>query len=302
MLPYVFVITDNNFGMIMRKIIVLILACVSVVACKESPKTVNESDSLVAANAVVTNDSIADSDSIDSMEWIDEELYPKSKDLPLFVLTTGTFHEDETSPEMINKGWFGIFQDRGKYYIAPTTLTIQKAFDVISDEEADEHNSSKWTGWEVKTSHIDTSLVLISSSSRLSSHDIKTIPLEKDFVEPNGKIIFTYNGSSYTLYSTADLVPSEYNKNEMSIRNYKLYLRGYKEGKEINQLLAATSYFDDAMFEILLIGDIDNDGFPDFVLNTTYHYNLYRPTVYLSLFAEKDQLVKVVGLHGSVGC
>lgn len=285
----------------MKKIIVLVLACVSLIACKETSKTKNESEFQMAGDALAVKDSIAGSDSLlNNMEWIDEELYPKSKDLPLFVLSTGIFHGDETSPEMIHKGWFGIFRDRGRYYIAPTTLSIQKAFDVVLDEN--EHNSSEWTGWEVKTSHIDTSLVLISSSSRLSSHDIKTIPLEKDFVEPNGKIIFTYNGSSYTLYSTADLVPSEYNKNEMSIRNYKLYLRGYKEGKEINQLLAATSYFDDAMFEILLIGDIDNDGFPDFVLNTTYHYNLYRPTVYLSSFAEKDQLVKVVGLHGSVGC
>ena len=297
-----FAITDTNFSMIMRKIIVLILACVSVVACKESPKTVNESGSLVAADAVVTNDSIADSDSIDSMEWIDEELYPTNKGLPLFALTTGIFHEDETSPEMVHKGWFGIFQDRGKYYIAPTTLTIQKAFDVISDEEADEHNSSKWTGWEVKTSHIDTSLVLISGSSHLSSHEIKRISLEKDFIDPNSKMTFSYNSSSYTLYTTGNLIPADYNKDEMIVSNYKLYIKGYKDGKEINQLLASAPYFDDTMFEILLVGDIDNDGFPDLVLNTTYHYNLYRPTVYLSSFAEKDQLVKVVGLHGSVGC
>lgn len=283
----------------MRKIIGVILICLSVTACNKSAKTENGSNVSITDTAQVATDSISNPDSV-NYDVIDEELYPKNEGLPLSVLSTGVFHGDETSPEMVHKGWFGIFRERGHYYIAPTTLSIQKAYDVVLDD--DEHDSSKWTGWEVTTSHIDTSLVLISSSSRLSSHDIKTIPLEKDFVEPNGKIIFTYNGASCTLYSTADLVPSEYNKNEMFIRNYKLYLRGYKEGKEINQLLAATSYFDDAMFEILLIGDIDNDGFPDFVLNTTYHYNLYRPTVYLSSFAEKDQLVKVVGLHGSVGC
>lgn len=286
----------------MRKIVVLIVVCVSVIACKETSKAENGSDIQIAGDSLAIKDSIASSDSIDNIDWIDEELYPKSKDLPLSVLSTGVFHGDETSPEMINKGWFGIFQDRGRYYIAPTTLSIQKAFDVVLDETVDEHNSSNWTGWEVKTSHIDTSLVLISSSPRLSSHEIKTIPLDKDFIDLSEKKTFTYNGSSYTLYSTGDLKPSEYNKDEMIISNYKLYLKGYKEGKEINQLLASTPTFDDTMFRVFLIGDIDNDGFPDLVLNTSYHYNLYRPTVYLSSFADKDQLVKVVGLHSSVGC
>lgn len=286
----------------MRKIVVLIVVCVSVIACKETSKAENGSDIQIAGDSLAIKDSIASSDSIDNIDWIDEELYPKSKDLPLSVLSTGVFHGDETSPEMINKGWFGIFQDRGRYYIAPTTLSIQKAFDVVLDETVDEHNSSNWTGWEVKTSHLDTSLVLISSSPRLSSHEIKTIPLDKDFIDLSEKKTFTYNGSSYTLYSTGDLKPSEYNKDEMIISNYKLYLKGYKEGKEINQLLASTPTFDDTMFRVFLIGDIDNDGFPDLVLNTSYHYNLYRPTVYLSSFADKDQLVKVVGLHSSVGC
>lgn len=288
--------------MIMRKIVVLIVVCVSIVACKEISKAENGNDIQIAGDSLAIKDSIASSDSIDNIDWIDEELYPKSKDLPLSVLSTGVFHGDETSPEMINKGWFGVFQDRGRYYIAPTTLSIQKAFDVVLDETVDEHNSSNWTGWEVKTSHIDTSLVLISSSPRLSSHEIKTIPLDKDFIDLSEKKTFTYNGSSYTLYSTGDLKPAEYNKDEMIISNYKLYLKGYKEGKEINQLLASTPTFDDTMFRVFLIGDIDNDGFPDLVLNTSYHYNLYRPTVYLSSFADKDQLVKVVGLHSSVGC
>lgn len=280
----------------MRKIIGVILICLSITACNKSAKTENGNNVSITDAAQFAKDSIENPDSVNYNDLIDEELYPKGDGLPLSVLSTGVFHGDETSPEVVNKGWFGIFGDRGHYYIAPTTLTIQKAYDVVLDD--DEDDSSKWTGWEVKTPHINTSLVLISSSSRLSSHAIKTVPLEKDFIEPNGKMMFTYNGLSYTLYSTADL----YNRNEMSIRNYKLYLRGYKDGKEINQLLATTSHFEHAMFEILLIGDIDNDGFPDLVLNTTYHYNLYRPTVYLSSYAEKDQLVKVVGLHESVGC
>lgn len=283
----------------MKKITILILICISFVACKGTVKVENESNLLIS-DVLVAKDSIANSDSVDIEERVDEDLYPKSKGLPLSVLTTGIFHGDETSPEIINKGWFGIFVDRGKYYIAPTTLTIQKAFDVVLDENEDD--TSTWTGWEVKTSHIDTSLVLISSSSHLSSHNIKPILLEKNVIEANGEMKFVYNGSSYTIYSTGNTRPAEYNKDEMIVNDYKLYIKGYKDGKEIKQLLASSISFDDAMFEILLIGDIDNDGFPDLVLNTTYHYNLYRPTVYLSSFADKDQLVRAVGLHESVGC
>lgn len=296
MLYYVFSITLNNFDKMMKKIILILLVCFSVVACKKTGKI--EEGSTVSAQ--LAKDSITNSDSVNYIDQISEELYPQSEGLPLFVLSTGVFHGDETSPDMINKGWFGIFRDRGKYYIAPTTLTIRKAYDVVLDD--DEHDSSKWTGWEVKTSHIDTSLILISGAPHLSSHEIKTVPLVKDFVEPNAETTFTYNGSSYTLYATGDLKPAEYNKDEMIISKYKLYIKGYKDGKEINQLLASTSTFDDAMFRVLLISDIDNDGFPDLILNTARHYNMYRPTVYLSSFVEKDQLVKVVALHESVGC
>lgn len=284
----------------MKKILVTACICLFVLGCRESVKI--EDDNNVSVQAEDTLQMDLNKKSLDSISKIpiDKVLYPKNEGLPLYVLTTGIFHEDETSSGMQDKGWFGVFKDRGKYYITETTLNIRKAFDIIADEE--ENDSSKWTGWEVKTSHIDTSLVLIGGPSCLSSHEINHIRLDKDFIGANEKISFLYNNKSYTLSAIAEKVPSKHSTEEIYIHNYQLRLKGYKNGTEIDQLLAFASYLDDAVFRILFIGDIDDDGFPDLILDTTNHYNLFRPTVYLSSFADKEQLVRVVAIHKSVGC
>lgn len=282
----------------MKKIIVVTLVCFSLLACKERVKTDVQVDISSKDSAQIEHDSLAAS--LDNIDLIESETYPKADNLPLSILTTGVFHGDETSPDMINKGWFGVFQDRERYYVAPTTLSIKKAFDAVFDD--DEHDPSKWTGWEVRTSHIDPSLVLISSCPQLKDRQIDVVTLKQMQIPIHEVETFHLNDVTYALFATGEMARDEFNENEIVYSNYKLFLKGKRNGKEITQLLAYTPGFEDTMFEILLVGDIDGDGFPDLILNTTHHYNMYRPTVYLSSFADKDQLLKVVGLHESVGC
>ncbi len=242
-------------------------------------------------------------DSVEENIAVEEvaDSYPTTEGLPLSILYTGVFHNDEVSPDMENKGWFGLFKDRDKYFVAPTTIKITQAYDVVLDE--DENNPESWTGWQINSVNIDTCLFLISGSSKLDSYNITYQPKIGNIRIAIGESVsFDFNGIIYTFSATGEIVPSEWNADEKLERNYRLYIKTMKDGMEKVQLLAATPQFDDKNFYILFTGDIDNDSFPDFIIDTSNHYNVFRPTLYFSSYADDNEIVKTVAIHTSVGC
>jgi hypothetical protein len=281
----------------MRQIIIVIVFVIVLVSC--SSKSGAQEQSELVQNTIATLDTIVIQDDDEFEEVV---VFPQKADLPLFLLSTGVYHNEEVAPDDVNKGWFGLFLDRGNYYLAPTSISINKAFDAVLDD--DENNSSTWTGWSVSTVNIDTSLVLIGGFPKLKEGKVQAVTLEEytQAPAPNKNMTFVFDGTTYKFSAEGDVVPAEYNPQEYIVKNYKLYLQGNKNGKEINQLLGSASFFEDNTFEVLFIGDIDGDNIPDLLLNTSYHYNLYRPTLYLSSFANENELVKVVAIHESVGC
>lgn len=58
----------------------------------------------------------------------------------------------------------------------------------------------------------------------------------------------------------------------------------------------------DARPTLLHAGDFDRDGRPDLILDTTDHYNVSRPTLFLSSPARSGEAVREVASHRSVGC
>lgn len=59
---------------------------------------------------------------------------------------------------------------------------------------------------------------------------------------------------------------------------------------------------DDAAPALLFAGDLDRDGQLDLVFDTTDHYNVSRPTLFLSSAARGGELVGAAAQYQSVGC
>jgi len=59
---------------------------------------------------------------------------------------------------------------------------------------------------------------------------------------------------------------------------------------------------DDAEPQLIFAGDLDRDGRLDLILDTSNHYNMQRPTLFLSSRATGGAIVEVAGQHVSVGC
>lgn len=53
---------------------------------------------------------------------------------------------------------------------------------------------------------------------------------------------------------------------------------------------------------LIFAGDLDRDGRLDLILDTTDHYNLSRPTLFLSGAAGKGELLHAVATHAATGC
>ena len=59
---------------------------------------------------------------------------------------------------------------------------------------------------------------------------------------------------------------------------------------------------DDATPIVIFAGDLDRDGRLDLVFDTTDHYNLARPTLFLSGAAGKGELLREMAKYSAVGC
>lgn len=59
---------------------------------------------------------------------------------------------------------------------------------------------------------------------------------------------------------------------------------------------------DDATPHLIFAGDLDRDSKLDLLFDTTDHYNLSRPVLFLSGAAEGDELLHAVAEYSAVGC
>ena len=74
-------------------------------------------------------------------------------------------------------------------------------------------------------------------------------------------------------------------------------LTGYYEHRATTLSLS-----DDGGAVLLFAGDLDRDGKLDLVFDTTDHYNVARPTLFLSSQARPGELLHEVARTTSVGC
>jgi hypothetical protein len=86
------------------------------------------------------------------------------------------------------------------------------------------------------------------------------------------------------------------------IANYKMLLQSTRNGSFLDQIIVAKRNFDDQMITIIWAGDLDGDNKVDLIIDTSRHYNVMIPTLYLSSKATNGTMVKCVAMHKSVGC
>lgn len=270
----------------------LLIFIIGLISCNNANKLDETENNTVSKDTIKT-----ESKTIVEAIVYDNTIYPVDSLLNVKILTIGSFHNDEVWKNASLEKWFGVFVNKDDVYFAETKLKIKNVFDVVLDE-----NENEKTGWEIKTVNKDTSFILIEGLSFFKNHTIKKILLEKEEVFPGDTLYINYLGIDYKIFATGEKKLIQNEPEWFEVWNYKLYLTATIKGKYYKSLLVAQPNFDDQMVKLIFAGDIDGDGILDLIIDTSRHYNATSPTLYLSKPSDKDELVKPVGCHTSVGC
>jgi hypothetical protein len=208
------------------------------------------------------------------------------------LLTTGSFHNNEVLENADREEWFGLFKNMSGFYLAKTEVQIERITDITIDT-----NENDKTGWEVQTVNKDTSVILIAGLSILKAHRVRQAELTNNMLWPGDTLIFNYLGKEYKLIATGNKTNVTYNPEWYDVTDYELYMAAYKNGQHITDTLFKTKNISNAMISIIFAGDIDGDGFPDLILDTSGENDATCPALYLSKPAYNKKLLIMVGKH-----
>ena len=204
----------------------------------------------------------------------------------LSILRNGSYHGDEISTDIRMKKWMELIKIGNTYALVNSSLRLNRVHDEILDEDYE------MSGWEVKTPHENNSVLLIEKYPFLKENEVKHIAtnVHIDFGQEQS---YSYQDIKYRLFATGD---------KASDKNYRLYVEAEKNGEKRITLLVAIPQYDDKQTLIHFIGDIDNDGRLDFIIDCSSHYNAETLTLYLSQPTDAESLCVPVGQITSVGC
>lgn len=210
---------------------------------------------------------------------------PKS----FLILTPGTFHNEDL-PVLDSSNWTGLFIKDGKAQIEDIDLIVSAVHDPILD-----HNDEK-TAKKIDSSPQDAQFII----NGLSKGSVIIIDQNVGSIFPAQDYSFEYYGRAFNIKATAKNIGE--NGDFSNLLDYQLLLTAVVNAEERTQVLAATYQFDDAEMSILFIGDLDRDGWPDLIVNTSPKYSYSQIMLFLSSEAEGKDLVKPVATFRATGC
>ncbi|NUM49958.1 MAG: hypothetical protein HUU48_02470 [Flavobacteriales bacterium] len=226
----------------------------------------------------------------------DTLIFPKKKEYTIKILPQSTFHGNEVWENAENEVWWGLFNGKKGWYISKTEIKLHKVYDPIFDADDEK------TGSKIISNNSDNCILLFVKNSYIKGRKVQKENLAKDYIYPGDTLKFWYKAVHYEITATGGKRKPEYSADFFEVWNYKLYISANIKGRIKKSLLVAQPNFNNQLTYLLFAGDIDGDNILDLIINTSRHYNVSSPTLYLSKPADKDGLLVPVGMHTSMGC
>lgn len=218
--------------------------------------------------------------------YISENANPTFK---LQILKTQVYHSKEITDEIAkSSSWLGLFMNNEKeYYIDSATVQYKKVPNPIDETEND---------IEIYTVNSDSNIILFNQIKGFSKRSRVVNANIQEYIEPNSVVALQYLGKEYSLEAKGWLGEGGHDM------DYTLTLTSVINGQKISQLLVSYSHVNETHIKIIFGGDIDNDGILDLIIDTSNHYNVTQPTLYLSSLKNGgDSLLGIAGLMRSLG-
>ena len=186
--------------------------------------------------------------------------------------------------------------------LVATTLSVLAVPDALVDE------AGARTGLAVSSAD-DEGVVAYLRGGSLRARAIEPAAVAaRDPLAPGLPYDLVFRGRSYRLSSQCEARPRHVQEGQPQHacriellgdgqRQVLSSLGGYREPGATTMSLG-----DDASPALVFAGDLDDDGRLDLIFNTTDHYNVSRPTLFLSSQAAPGEMLREVAHYQSVGC
>ena len=289
----------------MKNTILLLLAIITLSACKQDKKN--------AADSNTVNTTQTEENEIPEMKKLEDTL-PKfdvnkefdpntvvydtlvlpvlSQDTGIAIVGVGEFHGEEVPANVSTLNWYGLFQEDGKSFLKKVNVKTKRIFDPIIDDEGEK------TGCQVSVENKENCVVLISGINLTEGH-IPSYSIAMKSPIPGDTI--TFNSPNPTsLYATG--LKNKFSEEWHEIANLKLMVSTQINDSIRTQNIVANSRFNDRIPTILWVGDLDGDNQLDFLIDTSNHYNVSSPSLFLTSKAAPGTLLKCVAEHEITGC
>ena len=230
--------------------------------------------------------------------------------LPLFLGTgfalqpPGSFHGDEPVATD-GESWLGLRIDGDDAALVATVVRVRPIEDVVADDAPGQPS-----GREITSAQGDA-IAMYLRGPRLRAGPIEraqTLPDASETVTSLPDYPLDFRGQRHRIAAHCDPEPvARVDGQAQFACRVVLDMQGRSQ-----VLWATTGYFepgatmlglgDDASPNLLFAGDLDRDGKLDLLFDTTDHYNVRRPTLFLSTQAAPGELLGIAAQFQSVGC
>ena len=240
-------------------------------------------------------DCIINSDNV--MNYLNDENYyevlPKKTEQiisdVISILLPTSYSDGDLDPNMFFMSWVGLWRDDldNSMKCYTTKLYTKPIHNPMDDEDGEMSGTQIYC-----EGHDKDPMLLISGINIPEDVQIDSYPTFKNRLMPGESMQL----GNYTIKALGviDL--------QGRITNYQLTIAGEKNGENIEQIFLESAHFDDAMFDFIWAGDIDQDGVPDLYMDISHKYSSSTPALFLSSKADDNGLLKMVAEFTMFGC
>ncbi len=191
------------------------------------------------------------------------------------ILVPSCYSDSYEKPliDKLNTNWVQLYKENGNYYLNTPQFNKKRGYNECTGDSLTCLSSKK-----------ETLLFINKFSLRNSFSEIIFTETPSDVIWSGNEFKFELNTKNYTLKASGNFTNIEVTGD----KTYTLSIQS--EGK--SQIIFQQTQFDDTVPKILFIGDINNDGNPDFIIDSPIHYEQERKILFLSPSDNKGNLIE----------
>lgn len=272
-----------------KHILVSIIMIFILNGCNFKKGNIDNSQSQIISE-LDTIDNINETDSSKPHAEIQPIVYSEGIDILLPAMYRGT--EPSDFEYLLGEDYYVLYTDSAKqnYYFEKAAIEIGKFYDDCLGDSTTYINAG----------YGDHEMLIIGG---LIPHtrEQKSIVSHNKNIWVGDSLPFTFGDQKYKFTTQGNVISEEKVwtndglVNWQEVTNYKLYLSTEIDGEIVTQLLIAIPSFNDTFVSMLFAGDLDNDGKPDFLFDTSRDYEEKAVVLFLSSKAKTNEIVRCVG-------